>query len=168
MISKIIISVVIVAVILLGAFFVIKMQEVYNVLSNSQATLPNINQTPGGKLKTNCAKYIQSQGKNTYKPGDTTPLPKDIVSIGSSETICGSVPSFGTVYYLTDKDDAALLELYREKLTARGCTIENTITPAPGHIAYAISMLFKCNDGNGYVSTGFKVNTFFVTFNLPG
>jgi hypothetical protein len=119
-------------------------------------------QTAGGKLTIVCSYY--ATGSPDFKANDTSPIPADIAALGSGETLCGSVASANTVYYLTNKSDSQIENLYTAKMLARGCTVAAKITPVPGHEAYSLNISFACPDGHYYVGTGFKNNGYWVTF----
>ncbi|MFI5265300.1 MAG: hypothetical protein ACHQT7_00985 [Candidatus Levyibacteriota bacterium] len=120
-------------------------------------------QTAGGKTVTTCSHY--ETGAQGFKVNDTSPIPADIATLGSGETLCGSIVAFNTVYYLTEKSDSQIESLYTAKMLANGCTVAAKITPAPGHEVYSLNISYACPDGHYYVGTGFKDNGYWVTFN---
>jgi len=122
-------------------------------------------QTPGGKLVTTCAHY--ETGSTGFKPNDASIIPSDVAAVGAGEMLCGSLSETNSVYYLTDKSDTQIEDMYKTKMLARGCTVAAVVTPAPGSEVYSLNISFACADGHYYVGTGFKDNGYWVTFSPP-
>jgi hypothetical protein len=102
--------------------------------------------------------------ESEYKANDDSLLPADVAAVGSGETLCGSIASLGSVYYLTNKSDQEIVDLYKSKLTSAGCSFILSATPAPGAESFSTSYSYLCGGGKVYVGTGYKINTLFVTY----
>jgi len=162
--NKIIIFVIAGIIIVGGIYFVFVKGK--SPAMNSAAimnTSSSSGQATGGKSKETCG-YFQTGMESEYKANDDSILPADVAAVGSGETLCGSIASLNTVYYLTNKSDQEVVDLYKSKLTAAGCTFILSNTPVPGQETYSTSNSFQCSGGKVYVSTGFKLNTLSVTF----
>lgn len=157
---KKIIAFIILAVILAGGIY-----YVLNRNSKVQKTASpnNSKQVAGSKLKVTCDNFKIGM-ESEYKANDDSLLPVEIATVGSGETLCGSIASLGSVYYLTDKSDKEIVDLYKNKLTSAGCTFILSATPAPGAESFSTSYSYQCGGGKVYVGTGFKINTLFVTY----
>jgi hypothetical protein len=142
---------------------------VYYAVGRGKSTtggIPNSTSTSNqtaAKTKETCS-YFQKGMESEYKANDSSILPADVAVVGSGETLCGSIASLNTVYYLTDKSDKDINDLYKSKLTAAGCTFILSATPVAGQETFSTSNSYQCSGGKVYTSTGFKVNTFSVTF----
>jgi hypothetical protein len=157
--NKIIVFLIVIALIGGGVYY-----AVTRSLKTSNSTSPaTSNQVSGSKLKTTCDNF-KIGFETEFKAGDASILPTDVAAVGSGETLCGSIASLGSVYYLTDKSDQAIVDLYKSKLTAAGCTFILSATPAPGATSFSTSYSYQCGGGKVYVGTGYKVNSLFVTY----
>lgn len=159
--------IIVVALLAVGFFLGIKTIGKNRINNSSVQNSANsgTNSTKSGKTKVPCAYYEKKT--SGFKPGDTSPLPSDIAQLGSGETLCGSVPDYNTVYYLTDKSDSEIEDLYKTKMLEKKCGVAAKITPAPGHESYLLNISFKCPEGHYYVGTAFNDNGYWVTFNPP-
>jgi hypothetical protein len=160
----IIVGVVVVAVIIFfGVTSMHKNQSSGIQPTNSSSTSQT--KTAGGKFITTCTHY--ETGTTGFKANDASFIPADVAAVGSNETLCGSLAETNSVYYLTDKSDTQIEDMYKTKMTSRGCTVAAIVTPAPGSEVYSLNISFSCADGHYYVGTGFKDNGYWVTFSPP-
>jgi len=162
--NKIIIFVIAAIIIIGGIYFVFGKNKASMVNNVAETNATNsASQVVGAKTKVECS-YVEKGMESEYKAGDASILPSDVAAVGAGETLCGSIASLNTVYYLTDKSDQEIVDLYKSKLTASGCTFILSATPIPGQEVFSTSNSYQCSGGKVYVSTGFKVNTLSVTF----
>jgi hypothetical protein len=121
-----------------------------------------------GKQMVGCQVYqnLNANGATAFKTGDDSLLPADVAAWKGTNTLCGSSADLDYVYYSTTQDDQTLLSYYRQKLTARGCTVEDLETPPDGQVGpFAYVESFTCSDGyHGQVGTDFAYNTYWVQF----
>lgn len=171
--NKILVFLVIVVVVVGGIYYMISKNKGSGMMNPQVATSASVgangnagNTAANGKMKSTCDSFKTGM-ESEYKAGDDSILPAEVAAVGKSETLCGSIASLNTVYYLTDKTDQQIIDLYRNNLTAAGCTFILSVTPVPGREAYSTNYSYQCSEGKIYVSTGFRVNTLFVTFSPP-
>jgi len=131
----------------------------------TNSTSTSQTKTTGGKFITTCTHY--ETGATGFKTNDASLIPTDVAAIGSGETLCGSLAESNSVYYLTDKSDSQIEDMYKTKMLSRGCTVAAIVTPAPGSEVYSLNISFACADGHYYVGTGFNDNGYWVTFSPP-
>jgi hypothetical protein len=148
-------------IIFFGMSSMYKNRSPSNQSTNSTSTSQT--KTTGGKFITTCTHY--ETGATGFKANDTSPIPTDIAALGSGETLCGSVAEANTVYYLTEKSDTQLEDVYKTKMLSKGCTVAAIVTPAPGHEVYSLNISFTCADGHYYIGSSASDNGYWVTFN---
>jgi hypothetical protein len=156
--KKIIVFVVAGIIIIGGVYFAFGKNK-----NTAVGTVNPSGQVATSKLPETCD-YFQKGMESEYKAKDDSILPADVAAVGSGETLCGSIASLNTVYYLTSKSDQEITDLYKSKLSSAGCTFILSATPVPGQEVYSISDSFQCSGGKVYISTGYKMDTLSVTF----
>lgn len=164
--SKLIIIIVAAVVVMGVGFYLMKpKQSIQNITSQTKVTgQPQATQN-GNRQTVDCSIYgkkvdlnkvpaelrdamQKTQDAMHYVANDMGQLPKDFPTAPSS-TLCGTDSGLSSTYYISSLSIDDLFTYYKQTLTARSCTVSDTIK-VPG--TSNIYITFICNGTKGLIS----------------